>query len=123
MATTKEWVIMFKDAKFVKLLKVSYKILVLHAASHCRMPLEKLVHGFYFGSPADSTRYGFCFVGIDRYLKMAHFIACTKTTDAIHVANLFFEEVVPLNGVPKFIISDHYTKFLSHFLEDFIKTI
>jgi hypothetical protein len=84
----------------------------LHIANK---PWENISMDFVLGLPKQKKAGIQFLLWLIDSKKMAYFIPCHKSDDASHVASLFFKEVVRLHGMPKMIVSDRDTKFLSYF--------
>ena len=54
-------------------------------------------------------------VVIDRLTKVAHFVPMNTKNSAIDLVPLYIKEIVRLHGVPKSIVSDRDSKFVSNF--------
>ena len=70
-----------------------------------------------FISPLPKTRAGneVVWMIVDRLIKMAHFVPLRVGTPMDKLAQIYIREVVRLHGTPLAILSNHDSRFVSHF--------
>ena len=117
------WLQMYKDVqKFIKSCGVcqvtkgvSQNIGLYTAITIPEKPWNAISMDFVLGLPKIVKGYDSIYVVVEKFSKMTHFIPCKMISDAEHVAELFFKEIVRLHGLPKSIISDRDSKFVGYF--------
>ena len=78
---------------------------------------EEISIDFIVGLPHTSTGFDSIWVIVDCLTKSAHFIPVDTRYTAKKYAEIYFNQIVTLHGVPLTIISDRGSVFVSHFLE------
>ena len=70
---------------------------------------------FIIGLPRVQQGYNALWVIVDRLTKSAHFIPIKDSTTADQLGRIYIREIVRLHGVPKTIVSDRDSRFVSAF--------
>jgi hypothetical protein len=84
---------------------------------------EEIAIDFIVGLPRTQSGYDSISVIVDRLTKVAHFIPVNTTYPGPQLAELYMSRIVCLHGVPKKIVSNRGTQFISKFWERFHETL
>jgi transposase InsO family protein len=84
---------------------------LLHPLPIPERPWQVISIDFVGPLPRTPDHFDMILVVVDKFSKMAHFIATTSHATAKHTAKLLLEHVIRLHGVPEAIISDRGTQF------------
>jgi hypothetical protein len=76
---------------------------------------ESIIMDFIVGLPKTSKGYDSIWVIVDRLTKLAHFLPVKTTYSFKTYAELYIACILSLHGVPKIIVSDSGSQFVSRF--------
>ena len=82
-----------------------------------RLAVQKWDHvaiDFVVGMPVKDG-YDTILTVVDKATKMCHFVPCSEKISAKEVAQLYWQEIGRLHGIPSAIISDRDVRFTSRF--------
>jgi hypothetical protein len=110
----------FDIAKFVAACGISQMEKAEHKRLACLLkPLEipewHITMFFVVGLPRTPRCKDAIWIAVDRLTKSAHFIPMKMTNSAEELVPLYMKEILRLHGVPKFIVSDQDSMFVSKF--------
>ena len=88
---------------------------LLHPLSIPEWKWEEISMDFIIGLPRVQQGYNALWVIVDRLTKSAHFIPIKDSTTADQLGRIYIREIVRLHGVPKTIVSDRDSRFVSAF--------
>jgi hypothetical protein len=78
---------------------------------------------FIVGLPNTAKKHDSIWVVVDRLTKSAHFIPVRSRMTTAELAKLYISRILCLHGVPKTIVSDRGTQFVSRFWEQLNSTL
>ena len=84
------------------------------------LPVRKWDHialDFVVGMPVQDGLDTICTI-VDKATKMCHFVPCSESISAKGVAQLYWQHVGKLHGIPSVIISDRDPRFTSRFWKE-----
>src|SRR5207302_383618 len=86
-------------------------------------PWEQVSMDFITQLPRTKSRFDAIIVFVDTFSKMVHLVPSRTTATAPETAQIFFDQVFKLHGLPSLIISDRDAKFTSQFRQSLFRTM
>ena len=85
---------------------------MLQSNEDLEQPWKSFAMDFFTDLP-NSDGYNTILVVIDRLTKISRFVPCRQDLDARQFATLFLKEIILLHGIPRDIITDRGSLFIS----------